>query len=53
MIEVPSKGVYEIGGFGKEIKIIYKTEEAAMDARVEMRKKLCKELKEKFPEGVF
>lgn len=53
MIEVPSKGVYEIGGYGNEIKIIYKTETDAMAARMEMHRKICEEMNEMFPEGIF
>ena len=53
MIEIPSKGVYKIGGYGKEIKVIYKTEKDAMDARMEMHKKSGEELNKMFPEGMF
>ena len=53
MIEVPSKGVYEIGGYGKEIKIIYCTEKDAMDARMEMHKKAGEEINKMFPDGMF
>lgn len=53
MIEIPSKGVYEIGGYGKEIKVIYKTEEDAMDARMEMHRKAGEEINKMFPNGIF
>ena len=53
MIEVPSEGVYEIGGYGKEIKIIFRTEEDSMNARMKMHKKTAEIMNKMFPEGVF
>jgi len=53
MIEVPSEGIYEIGMKGREIRLIYTTEEKAMDALMEMHRETGRQLEKLFPDGMF
>ena len=53
MIEVPSKGIYEINQKGNELKLIYTSKEAAETALFQMQKEAGKRINELFPDGIF
>lgn len=52
-MEVDTKGMYEIGQHGKEIRIIYTTEADASIAMMKLHRKVAEEISKLFPNGIF